>query len=121
MSEFDLLAKLRARLGTAGDRVVIGSGDDAAVVRADGAVSVTSVDAFVEGVHFRLATTSMRDLGHKCLAASLSDLAAMGAGPGRPTSRWACRSTSASARCSSWPTARRRSRASTTSRSAAAT
>ena len=46
-------------------------------------MSVTSVDAFVEGVHFRLATTSMRDLGHKCLAASLSDLAAMGAGAGR--------------------------------------
>jgi thiamine-monophosphate kinase len=40
------------------------------------------VDAFVEGVHFRLATTSMRDLGHKCIAASLSDLAAMGASPG---------------------------------------
>ena len=46
------------------------------------AVSVTSVDAFVEGVHFRLATTSLRDLGHKCLAASLSDLAAMGATAG---------------------------------------
>ena len=82
MSEFDLLAKLRARLGPAGDRVVIGSGDDAAVVRAGGSVSVTSVDAFVEGVHFRLATTSMGDLGHKCLAASLSDIAAMAARPG---------------------------------------
>jgi thiamine-monophosphate kinase len=58
--------------------VVRGVGDDAAVVRAEG-VTVTSVDAFVEGVHFRLATTSLRDLGHKCLAASLSDLAAMGA------------------------------------------
>ena len=41
------------------------------------------MDAFVEGVHFRLATTSMRDLGHRCLAASVSDLAAMGAEPGR--------------------------------------
>jgi thiamine-monophosphate kinase len=81
-NEFDLLEKLRARLGTAGDRVVLGSGDDAAAVRAGGAVSVTSVDAFVEGVHFRLATTSMRDLGHKCLAASLSDIAAMAARPG---------------------------------------
>jgi thiamine-monophosphate kinase len=61
--------------------VLRASGDDAAVVRADG-VSVTSVDAFVEGVHFRLATTSLGDLGHKCLAASLSDLAAMGASAG---------------------------------------
>jgi thiamine-monophosphate kinase len=61
--------------------VLRAAGDDAAVVRADGVV-VTSVDAFVEGVHFRLATTSLADLGHKCLAASLSDLAAMGASPG---------------------------------------
>jgi thiamine-monophosphate kinase len=82
MGEFDLLAKLRARLDPGGERVLVGSGDDAAVVRTAGDVSVTSVDAFVEGVHFRLATTSMRDLGHKCLAASLSDLAAMGAEPG---------------------------------------
>jgi thiamine-monophosphate kinase len=82
VGEFDLLAKLRARLDQPGERVLVGSGDDAAVVRTAGDVSVTSVDAFVEGVHFRLATTSMRDLGHKCLAASLSDLAAMGAAPG---------------------------------------
>jgi thiamine-monophosphate kinase len=82
LNEFDLLANLRARLGTAGARVVLGSGDDAAVVRVAGGVSVTSVDSFVEGVHFRLATTSMRDLGHKCLAASLSDIAAMAARPG---------------------------------------
>lgn len=45
-------------------------------------VTVTSVDGFVEGVHFRLATTSMRDLGHKCLAGATSDIAAMGARPG---------------------------------------
>jgi thiamine-monophosphate kinase len=82
MNEFDLLAKIRARLEGFGDRVLIGSGDDAAVVRPAGTVSVTSVDSFVEGVHFRLATTSMGDLGHKVLAASLSDLAAMGAGAG---------------------------------------
>ena len=82
MGEFDLLAQLRARLDRPGGRVLVGSGDDAAVVRTDGGLSVTSVDAFVEGVHFRLTTTSMRDLGHKCLAASLSDLAAMGAAPG---------------------------------------
>jgi thiamine-monophosphate kinase len=56
-------------------------GDDAAFVRAEG-VTVTSVDVFVEGIHFRLATTSLRDLGHKCLAASMSDLAACGAAAG---------------------------------------
>ncbi len=79
MDEFDLIARMRGRLAPRGDRVVVWSGDDAAAVRPGGGVSVTSTDAFVEGVHFRLVTTSLRDLGHKCLAASLSDLAAMGA------------------------------------------
>jgi thiamine-monophosphate kinase len=82
MGEFELLALLRARLEVPSDRTLVASGDDAAVVRPDGAVSVTSVDAFVENVHFRLATTSLEDLGHKCMAASLSDLAAMGAAAG---------------------------------------
>jgi thiamine-monophosphate kinase len=82
MNEFDLIAKMRERLAPRGDRVVVWSGDDAAAVRPGGAISVTSTDSFVEGVHFRLVTTSLRDLGHKCLAASLSDLAAMGAGAG---------------------------------------
>ncbi len=52
------------------------------MVRADGAVAVTSVDAMVEGVHFKLDTHSPADVGHKALAAALSDLAAMGARPG---------------------------------------
>lgn len=80
-SEFELIEAIRARLGMRGDRVVLGSGDDAAVTRSEG-VTVTTVDGFVEGVHFRLATTSLRDLGHKCIAAATSDIAAMGAGPG---------------------------------------
>src|SRR5438093_4534952 len=81
LREFDLIDKIAKTLGRRGERVLRGAGDDAAVVRADG-VTATSVEAFVEGVHFRLATTSLRDLGHKCLAASLSDLAAMGASAG---------------------------------------
>jgi thiamine-monophosphate kinase len=80
-SEFQLIDAIRSRLGERGRRVVIGSGDDAAVTRCEG-LTVTSVDGFVEGVHFRLATTSMRDLGHKCLAGATSDIAAMGASPG---------------------------------------
>ena len=62
--------------------MLVGSGDDAAVVRAR-ALSVTSTDAMVDGVHFRLGTTaSPADAGHRALAAALSDLAAMGADPG---------------------------------------
>jgi thiamine-monophosphate kinase len=57
------------------------SGDDAAVVRAR-PYAVTSVDAMVEGVHFRLGPATPEDVGHRALAAALSDLAAMGAEPG---------------------------------------
>ena len=79
--EFELIDRIRERLGRRGDRVLRTLGDDAAIVRTEG-VTITSVDAFVEGVHFRLATTSLGDLGHKCLAAALSDLAAVGASAG---------------------------------------
>ena len=55
-------------------------GDDAAVVRGD-AFAVTSVDVMVDGTHFRLGQASPADIGHRALAAALSDLAAMGAAP----------------------------------------
>ena len=64
-------------------RLLRGMGDDAAVVRAL-PVCVTSVDAMVDGVHFRLREgwLTARQVGWRALAAALSDLAAMGALPG---------------------------------------
>jgi thiamine-monophosphate kinase len=64
-------------------RVVRGIGDDAAVVRAR-PLCVTSVDAMVEGIHFRLddGWATAAEVGHRALAGALSDLAAMGATPG---------------------------------------
>jgi len=81
MGEFELLEKIRERLGTAGPRVVLGSGDDAAVTVPGGATA-TSVDAVVDGVHFRRDRATLPQIGHKALATALSDLAAMGAEPG---------------------------------------
>ena len=82
MDEFDLIAALRQRFGAPPERVLVPSGDDAAVVRAR-PWSVTSTDAMVDGVHFRLGTTAdAADAGHRALAAALSDLAAMGADAG---------------------------------------
>ena len=81
MTELELIRRIQNRLRVHGDRVLHGSGDDAAVVRA-GAVAVTSIDAMVEGVHFKLSTHSPADVGHKALAAALSDIAAMGAEAG---------------------------------------
>jgi thiamine-monophosphate kinase len=81
MGELDLIAAIQRSLREPPSRVLTGSGDDAAVVRAD-AVAVTSIDTVVDGVHFQLATHSPGDVGHKALATALSDIAAMGAGPG---------------------------------------
>lgn len=82
MAEHDLIRAFQRVIGIRDERVVYASGDDAAVVRVGGGAAVTSVDAIVEGVHFELSTHSPGDVGHKALAASLSDLAAMGARPG---------------------------------------
>src|SRR3954454_24825124 len=81
VGELDLIRTFQRILGERGNRLERGSGDDAAVVRADDR-AVVSVDAVVEGVHFELRTHSYADVGHKALATALSDLAAMGVGPG---------------------------------------
>lgn len=77
-SEDELLAALRTRLATDDPRVREGIGDDAAVL-ADGLV--LSVDAAVEGTHFRRDWLSLVDVGYRGTVAALSDLAAMGAAP----------------------------------------
>jgi thiamine-monophosphate kinase len=80
--ELALIEAIRAVLTRReGTRVVRWLGDDAAVVRA-GAFAVTSVDVMVDGTHFRLGQAAPADIGHRALAAALSDLAAMGAAPG---------------------------------------
>jgi thiamine-monophosphate kinase len=81
MGEFELLAKLRERLPQDGPRVRLGSGDDAAITVPGGATA-TSVDAIVEGVHFRREEAGLHEIGRKALATALSDLAAMGAEAG---------------------------------------
>lgn len=82
MDEFELIRAMRKRFAPPPERVLVGSGDDAAVVRGR-ALSVTSTDAMVDGVHFRLGdTASAADAGHRALAAALSDIAAMGVQPG---------------------------------------
>jgi len=81
MRELDLIEQLKAVFTPASPRLVRGMGDDAAVVRAGG-YAVTSVDAMVDGVHFRTRHLPPEAIGHRALAAALSDLAAMGASPG---------------------------------------
>jgi thiamine-monophosphate kinase len=82
LRELALIDAIRGALALREDsRVVRWLGDDAAIVRGD-AFAVTSVDVMVDGTHFRLGQAAPADIGHRALAAALSDLAAMGAAPG---------------------------------------
>jgi thiamine-monophosphate kinase len=87
MNEFDFIKKIRslAPERSASSGLVRGIGDDAAVFRSfAGRDVVVSTDLLVEDIDFRRDTTLPELLGHKALAVSLSDIAAMGARP-----RWA--------------------------------
>jgi thiamine-monophosphate kinase len=82
LGERRLLERIRARLPKPPGHVVVGIGDDAAVVEvARNTRVVVTTDALVEGVHFDRAFSTPADIGHKALAVNLSDLAAMGATP----------------------------------------
>lgn len=78
-----MIAAFEELLQRRSDRVVRWVGDDCAVVRAR-PFAVTSIDAMVDGVHFRREHpgVTLADIGHRALAGALSDLAAMGADAG---------------------------------------
>ncbi len=81
ISEFDIIERFFRRAGRSRDDVVLGIGDDAALLRvpADRELAI-AVDTLVAGRHFPTATAPF-DIGYKALAVNLSDLAAMGAEP----------------------------------------
>lgn len=83
-TEFDLIARIRARVRDTDPALLLGIGDDAAVFTpTPGLAMVSTTDSLVSGRHFH-DDWPAADLGHLALAVNLSDLAAMGA-----RSRWA--------------------------------
>jgi thiamine-monophosphate kinase len=77
VGEFPLIERLRD-VFVQGEHVLVGPGDDAAVLRVRTGHVVVSTDVLVEGRHFRREWASAADIGHRAAAANLSDVNAMG-------------------------------------------
>jgi thiamine-monophosphate kinase len=87
--EFARIARIARTLSTVprGREIETGIGDDAAVLRADGAL-VWTIDQQVEGVHFRRDLLRDDDLGYRATVAAVSDVLAMGATPVAALAAW---------------------------------
>lgn len=84
MNEFDFIRRLRTQAGSRkhSSRVVAGIGDDACVLtQSANRDLVVTTDLLIEGIDFYRDAAPAQLLGHKALAVSLSDIAAMGARP----------------------------------------
>ena len=77
VGEFGLIAEL-TQLFTQGEHVLVGPGDDAAVLRVRQGHVVVSTDLLIEGQHFRNDWVEAADVGHRAAAQNLSDINAMG-------------------------------------------
>jgi thiamine-monophosphate kinase len=80
LGEFGLIVRITAGRSLP-PGTVVGPGDDAAVLAAADRRVVVSTDTLVEGVHFQLDWSTPHQVGRKAVAASLADIAAMGAVP----------------------------------------
>lgn len=95
VGEHGFLASLLALHPSASTDVLVGPGDDCAVVAAGKRALLVTIDALVEGAHFQPGWLTPVQLGAKSFSLNASDIAAMG---GRP--RWAVVQLSAPPRCS---------------------
>lgn len=78
VGEFTIIERVTAGR-TQPSHVLLGPGDDAAMVRFDDGRTVVSTDMLVENRHFRLDWSSPREIGRKAIAQNAADIEAMGA------------------------------------------
>jgi len=84
MNESEILervATIFARNGRYSKELILGIGDDGAVISASDEPSVLTTDCAIEGIHFKREWSSLREIGAKVAAANLADVYAMGGVP----------------------------------------
>ncbi|MGZ8611264.1 MAG: thiamine-phosphate kinase, partial [Actinomycetota bacterium] len=81
LPEDELIAAIARVLSGEEPGVVVGLGDDAAVLEPGSGHQLLTTDLLIEGVHFEVASISARDLGAKAVTVNVSDIAAMGGSP----------------------------------------
>jgi thiamine-monophosphate kinase len=82
LGEFGLIDRIRSALPEPGQNVVVGIGDDVAVLEGSAeSVWLATCDVQVEGAHFLRSSIPPRSLGRKALAINLSDIASAGGIP----------------------------------------
>jgi thiamine-monophosphate kinase len=79
--ELSLLEILRKRFGKKSPDIILGIGDDSAVIRSQTSNLLLTTDMMVEGVHFDLSWTTPFQLGFKLVSVNVSDIYAMGGVP----------------------------------------
>lgn len=80
LGENEALKRTVSRLKKS-ENTIVGSGDDAAVVKTSNDRFVVTTDTMIEGNDFKTEWSSAFDLGWKAVATNISDVAAMGAQP----------------------------------------
>ncbi len=81
VGELSLIEKLRKKFKKNVPGLILGIGDDAAVIRSTDGLTVITSDMMVQGVHFNLSWTTAYQLGFKLVSVNVSDIYAMGALP----------------------------------------
>jgi thiamine-monophosphate kinase len=81
VGELDLIRWIRGRVGKRAGRIIVDSGDDAAVLKRGRGHLLFKTDSVIDGVHFDSRSARPEEIGHKAIARCLSDIGAMGCYP----------------------------------------